>query len=119
MPQKQQTNSDNLKRGLAFAYRVGDYFENSVSDMIANTHLGVAKLGDNEEPSINTWYRVDIPMGLTGDGSEYYIYIKKGSPKNLLIFLSGGELHGIPIQLQDPLQEELLLPEYPIFTGAI
>lgn len=90
MPQKQQTNSDNLKRGLAFAYRVGDYFENSVSDMIANTHLGVAKLGDNEEPSINTWYRVDIPKGLTGDGSEYYIYIKKGSPKNLLIFLSGG-----------------------------
>lgn len=90
MSQKQQTNSDNLKRGLAFAYRVGDYFENSVSDMIANTHLGVARLLENEEPSLNTWYRVDIPEGLTGDGSEYYIYVKKGSSKGLIIFLSGG-----------------------------
>lgn len=90
MSQKQQTNSENLKRGLAFAYRVGDYFENSVSDMIANTHLGVAKLGDNEEPSIGTWYRVDIPQGITGDGSEYYIYVKKGRSRNLLVFLSGG-----------------------------
>lgn len=90
MSQKQQTNSDNLKRGLAFAYRVGDYFENSVSDMIANTHLGAPKLGDNEEPSIGTWYRVDIPEGITGDGSEYYIYVKKGRSRNLLVFLSGG-----------------------------
>ena len=90
MSQKQQTNSENLKRGLAFAYRVGDYFENSVSDIIAGTHLGVAKLLDNEEPSLNTWYRVDIPQGVTGDGSEYYIYVKKGRSRNLLVFLSGG-----------------------------
>lgn len=100
MSQKQQTNSENLKRGLAFAYRVGDYFENSVSDIIAGTHLGVAKLLDNEEPSLNTWYRVDIPQGVTGDGSEYYIYVKKGRSRNLLVFLSGGELPGIPIQQQ-------------------
>ncbi len=77
MPQKQQTNIDNLKRGLAFAYRVGDYFENSVSDMIANTHLGVAKLGDNEEPSINTWYRVDIPKGNRRWFGILYLYQKR------------------------------------------
>ncbi len=36
------------------------------------------------------WYRVDIPGGMSGDGSEYHIYVKRAPSKNLCVFLSGG-----------------------------
>jgi len=81
-------NKDNLQRGLAFAYRVGDYFENKVGQAIVNTPLGVDELGDDF--SFNTWYRVPIDGCMTGDGSLYYIFVKKGRSDNLLVFFSGG-----------------------------
>ncbi|MBO5998360.1 MAG: pectin acetylesterase [Lachnospiraceae bacterium] len=36
------------------------------------------------------WYRVNIPDGISGDGSEYHIYVKRAPSKDLCIFLSGG-----------------------------
>ena len=42
------------------------------------------------EPETGYLVPVAIPEGITGDGSEYHIYIKKGSGKNLCVFLSGG-----------------------------
>ena len=90
MQEKRQSNKDNLQKGLAFAYRVGDYFENKVGNAIASTPLGAPLLEDGIEPSLNYWYRVMIPEGMTGDGSPYYIFVKKGRSKHLLVFFSGG-----------------------------
>ena len=76
MPEKRVQNKDNLQRGLAFAYRVGDYFENRLGSMIENTPIGAPVLGG--EMDAFTWYRIPIKDGISGDGSEYYIYAKKG-----------------------------------------
>ncbi len=88
MPEKRVQNKDNLQRGLAFAYRVGDYFENRLGSMIEKTPIGAPVL--EGEMDAFTWYRIPIKDGISGDGSEYYIYAKKGRSKNLIIFFSGG-----------------------------
>ena len=36
------------------------------------------------------WYRVPLERGLSGDGSEYYIYAKLADPEKLCVFFSGG-----------------------------
>lgn len=41
-------------------------------------------------PLAQTWYRYPIPGGMSGDGSEFHLYLKKGSVNRLVIFLSGG-----------------------------
>ncbi len=45
-------------------------------------------------PDKNIWYKYPIPEGITGDGSEYYIYIKRAQSDNLCVFLSGGGVAG-------------------------
>lgn len=42
-----------------------------------------------ELPDMN-WYRVPVPEGICSDGSEYYIYLRKGTSENLCILFSGG-----------------------------
>ncbi|MGN0362225.1 MAG: pectin acetylesterase-family hydrolase [Bilifractor sp.] len=42
------------------------------------------------EPETDIWYRIPISNGMSGDGSEYHIYIKKGRCANTCVFLSGG-----------------------------
>lgn len=88
MSEKNGNNKFNLKNGLAFAYRVGDFFENSVSKTIATTGLEAPVLEGDMQTGL--WYRLPIPEGIAGDGSEYHIYMRKGTSEHLCVFFSGG-----------------------------
>ena len=85
---KSLANKNNLKNGLAFAYRAGNFFENSIGKTISDSNLAAPVLEGDPEPG--TWYRIDIPDGISGDGSGYYIYLRKGTNDHLCIFFSGG-----------------------------
>ncbi len=67
---------------------LGDFLENSIGKRIVDKDMQAPILPENPEKKI--WYRVPIPMGKSGDGSEYYIYVKLADPKKLIIFFSGG-----------------------------
>lgn len=41
-------------------------------------------------PEKRVWYRIPVRKGISGDGSEYHIYLKAGDSENLCIFFSGG-----------------------------
>lgn len=88
MSLKNRLNRKNLKRGIVFASKVGDFVENSIGKVMEDKN----KLADElpENPENMKWYRVSLDKGLSGDGSEYYIYVKKADPKKLCIFFSGG-----------------------------
>ncbi|MCR4903114.1 MAG: pectin acetylesterase [Butyrivibrio sp.] len=88
MPENSNHNKLNIKNGIVFASKAGDFIENSIGKTIDNTHLKAPEL--EGEPDLMTWYRLSLPECLSGDGSEYYIYVKKADPSKLCIFLSGG-----------------------------
>ncbi len=88
MSEKSKNNKFNLQNGMAFACQVGDFLENSVGNAVASRYLAAPVI--EGEPKENTWYHVPVPDGISGDGSEYYIYIKKGTTDHLCIFFSGG-----------------------------
>ncbi len=67
---------------------LGDLLEQSISQRIEGTHLEAPILIGAPKP--HTWYRIPLAEGLSGDGSEYHIYLKKGTTDNLCIFFSGG-----------------------------
>ena len=73
---KNDSNRINLRNGLTFSSRVGEFVDNSISSVIASAFLAPRLEG---EPSSDTWYRLPVPEGISGDGSEYYIYIKKAA----------------------------------------
>ncbi len=85
---KNKLNKNNIKRGIVFASKVGDFVENSIGRAIDNSNFKAVDLPEN--PKELTWYRVPMEKGMSGDGSEYYIYVKKGDPDKLCIFFSGG-----------------------------
>ncbi len=85
---KNRINKTNLKRGIVFASKAGDFVENSIGRAIENSSWKAEDLP--KDPKDMTWYRVPLERGLSGDGSEYYIYVKKADPKKLCVFLSGG-----------------------------
>jgi len=66
---------------------VGDFLENAIGKRIESKYEAPLLEGD---PEPLEWYRVMVPDGMSGDGSEYHIYIKKGLGSNLCVFLSGG-----------------------------
>ena len=78
----------NLKAGIVFASRAGDFVENRIGKAIENSGRKAEDLPKGPKPM--TWYRVPLERGLSGDGSEYYIYVKLGDPDKLCIFFSGG-----------------------------
>ncbi|MBE5828109.1 MAG: pectin acetylesterase [Butyrivibrio sp.] len=78
----------NLKAGIVFASRAGDFVENRIGKAIENSGRKAEDLPENPKPM--TWYRVPLERGLSGDGSEYYIYVKLGDPDKLCVFFSGG-----------------------------
>ncbi len=88
MSLKNRLNKNNIKRGIVFASKVGDFVENSIGKVMEEKN----KLADElpENPQEMTWYRVSLDKGLSGDGSEYYIYVKIADPEKLCIFFSGG-----------------------------
>jgi len=88
MPSKSNINKQNIRHGIVFASKAGDFIEQSIGKTIDNTHLKAPELVG--EPQDMVWYRVSLDKGISGDGSEYYIYVKKADPSKLCIFLSGG-----------------------------
>ena len=36
------------------------------------------------------WYKLPIPEGKSGDGSEYHVFLKKADPEKICVFFSGG-----------------------------
>ncbi len=84
---KNKLNKNNLKRGIVFASKAGDFVENSIGKAIEN-RLMAPDLPKDPEKMV--WYKVPLDRGLSGDGSEYYIYVKLADPEKLCVFLSGG-----------------------------
>ena len=68
--------------------RVGNLVEQSISHVIEGSSYEAPPMEYAPEPQ--TWYRVPLPEGKCGDGSEYHIYIKIGNCNHLMVFLSGG-----------------------------
>ncbi len=85
---KDKLNKDNFKRGVVFASKVGDFVENRIGKAIEESSFKADELPDNPEKM--KWYKVPIEKGLSGDGSEYHIYVKLADPDKLCVFLSGG-----------------------------
>ncbi|MCR4587494.1 MAG: pectinacetylesterase family protein [Lachnospiraceae bacterium] len=69
-------------------HKTGDMVEQSISNRIEGTQLEAPILIG--KPEAHKWYRIPLSEGLSGDGSEYHIYLKKGTTDHLCIFFSGG-----------------------------
>ena len=68
--------------------RIGNLVEESIAK-------GIYELGQEApilvgEPAEKVWYQVSVPEGKCGDGSEYHIYVRKGTTDKLCVFFSGG-----------------------------
>ncbi|MBQ3796457.1 MAG: pectin acetylesterase [Butyrivibrio sp.] len=85
---KDRITQNNIKRGIVFASKVGDFVENRIGRAIEERGFEADLLP--KEPEDMKWYRVPIEKGMSGDGSEYHIYVKKADPKKLCVFFSGG-----------------------------
>ncbi len=88
MSLRDRHNKRNLKAGIVFASRAGDFVENRIGKAIENSGRKAEDLP--KDPAKHTWYRVPLERGLSGDGSEYYIYACFGNPHKLCVFFSGG-----------------------------
>ena len=69
------------------SYKVGELVEHRISAGIEHFFEAPLLAGS---PRKQTWYRVPVEGGRSGDGSEYHIYIKIADLTKLCIFLSGG-----------------------------
>jgi hypothetical protein len=88
MSLKNRLNKRNLKAGIVFASKAGDFVEERIGKAIENSALKAPDLP--QDPQKMVWYRVPLDKGLSGDGSEYYIYVKLADPDKLCVFFSGG-----------------------------
>ena len=66
---------------------VGDILEKAVD---AEIHKRFEAPELKGRPKLRVWYRLPIPEGMSGDGSEYHIYIRRGKSRYLCVFFSGG-----------------------------
>ena len=78
--------SGNKKRN--WMVRIGNLVEESIAK-------GIYELGQEApillgEPAEKVWYKVPVPEGKCADGSEYHIYVRKGTCDKLCVFFSGG-----------------------------
>lgn len=85
---KNRLNKSNFKRGIVFASKVGDFVEDRIGKAIEESSFKAENLPENPEKM--KWYKVPIEKGMSGDGSEYHIYVKLADSDKLCIFLSGG-----------------------------
>ena len=73
---------------------LGGLVESAVAGGIERAGLEAPVLSPEEDgslqPQAGVWYRYPVPEGISGDGSEYHIYIKKGKTDRLVLFFSGG-----------------------------
>ena len=95
----------------ALQERVGDRAEQAIGSMIEKTRLEAPELqvcpglGFSQEvpkAELRQWYRVPVAGGKTADGSEYHIYIRKGTTDHLCVFLSGGGIAWNPYTADRP-----------------
>ncbi|MBR1524731.1 MAG: pectin acetylesterase [Lachnospiraceae bacterium] len=81
-----------MNRRTSLAAKFGDHIENRLGKTVEN-RLEVDDLDIYDPvqvPEIMRWYRVALPEGISGDGSEYHTYISKGKNDHLCIIISGG-----------------------------
>ncbi len=79
---------ENGKNKKNWMVRIGNLVEESISK-------GIYELGQEApilvgEPAAKVWYKVPIPEGKCADGSDYHIYVRKGTTDKLCVFFSGG-----------------------------
>ncbi len=71
-----------------FLSRTGDLLEQRIESGMERGDREVPILP--EEPENGKWYRLPMEEGISGDGSDYHIYLKYGRADRLCLFLSGG-----------------------------
>ena len=69
------------------ASNAGSFVENSIGTFIEHRQEAPILTA---LPKPGTWYQVPLPSAVSGDGSEFHCYLRKGSTAHLVIFLSGG-----------------------------
>lgn len=77
------------EKAVELAASAGDFFERRVGETLEGSRFEAPILEGEPKPIV--WYRIPIENAMAGDGSDFHIYIKKGtSDRNLCIFFSGG-----------------------------
>ena len=76
-----------IEKTKKLAANAGSFVEETVGGFIERREEAPILSGD---PMSHVWYRVPVPDGISGDGTEYHIYIKKACTDNLCVFMSGG-----------------------------
>ena len=106
----------------ALQERIGDRAENAIGNVMENTHFEAPELlvhpgqGAAEpvpEMELRQWYRVPVEGGKTADGSEYHIYVRKGTTNHLCVFLSGGGIAWNPYTAARPVTGGRVLAWHP------
>ncbi len=85
-----EKKAESLRPGLRAALHLGDFVENAIGHGIEAAGLEPPPLPAPADMEERTWYKKVLEGGLSGDGSEYHIYARKGNTDQLVIFLSGG-----------------------------
>ncbi|MBO5551697.1 MAG: pectin acetylesterase [Lachnospiraceae bacterium] len=81
-----------MDRKMLLAAKFGEHIENSLGRTVEK-RLEADDLDINDpamKPEPMHWYRVALPEGISGDGSEYHTYVSKGKNDHLCIIISGG-----------------------------
>ena len=68
-------------------FRLGEYLDDRLNLRYQRRYEAPELMG---RPKKLVWYRIPLQNGLSGDGSEYHMYVKRGTNRNLCIFFSGG-----------------------------
>ncbi len=84
MPEKNRLNNSKINHG------VFEMLEESINKKMETSKFMAPVLEKLEDIEPLIWYRYHLDKGISGDGSEYHIYVRQGSSNNLCIFLSGG-----------------------------
>ena len=102
--------------------KIGDRAENVIGNVMENTRFEAPELrvrpgqdASHQVPGMETyqWYRVPVEGGKTADGSEYHIYVKKGTTDHLCVFLSGGGIAWNPYTAARPVTGGRVLAWHP------
>ena len=106
----------------ALQEKIGDKAENAIGNVMENTRFEAPELlirpgqGVSQqlpEMELRQWYRVPVEGGKTADGSEYHIYVRKGTTDHLCVFLSGGGIAWNPYTAARPVTGGRVLAWHP------
>ena len=106
----------------ALQAKIGDTAENAIGNVMENTRFEAPELlirpgqGVSQqlpEMELRQWYRVPVEGGKTADGSEYHIYVRRGTTDHLCVFLSGGGIAWNPYTAARPVTGGRVLAWHP------